>query len=166
MPTLIAFPILGVLLILQSSLVRYVPLIRGTPDLILLALAAWSLQKKVHTAWQWGIIGALMMEIASALPNGVALLGYGLATGLGLALRQRVWQLPFLAMLVVTFTGTLAFHILSILALRVTGNPLPIIETLNLVTLPSLLLNLLLALPMYAVLSDLAGVLHTEELEV
>ena len=166
MPTLVAFPILGVLLILQSSLVSQVPLIQGTPDLILLALAAWSLQKKVHTAWQWSIIGALMMEIASALPNGVALLGYGLTTSLGLALRQRIWRVPVLAMLVVTFVGTVSFHMFSILALRVTGNPLPIAEALNLITLPSLLLNLLLALPMYAVLADLANVLHPEELEV
>jgi rod shape-determining protein MreD len=166
MPILIAIPILGFLVILQSSIFSRVPLILGTPDLVLLSVLAWSLQKRVETAWQWCIIGGLMVGFVSALPLAAALAGYSLATGLALALRKRVWQVPILAMFVVTFLGTAITHSVSLLALRLAGDPIPILESVNLITLPSVLLNLLLAVPIYALMGDLAKWFYPEELEV
>jgi rod shape-determining protein MreD len=166
MATLIAIPILGVLLIFQSAVVSRIALLHGTADLLLLAVVAWTLQKRVDTAWHWSIIAGLLISFVSALPLGVALLGYLLVTGLTLLLRQRVWQVPILAMLVATFLGTLVTQGLALAALRLSGDPLPILQAFNLITLPSILLNLLLAIPAYALLGDLAGWLYPEELEV
>ncbi len=166
MAILIAIPILGLLVIIQSSIVSRVPLIQGIPDLILLTILGWSLQKKVQTAWQWCIIGSLMVGFVSALPIGVVLASYSLSTGLALALRRRVWQIPILAMFVVTFFGTLITHGVSLLALRLAGNPIPILESVNLIILPSVLLNLLFAIPAYALMGDLAKWIYPEELEV
>ena len=101
--TLIAIPILGILVIVQSSIFSRIPLIQGTPDLVLLAILAWALQKKVDTAWQWCIIGSLMVTLVSALPLGAVFVGYGIATAIALALRRRIWQIPLLAMFIVTF---------------------------------------------------------------
>lgn len=166
MATLLAFPILGVLVVLQTSLVSRVPLLQGTPDLLLLAISAWALQKKVHTAWQWTVVGGIMITLASALPAGVSILGYSLATAFALALRRRVWQAPVLAMFLVVFSGTLVYHAIAILALRLVGNPIPVLDSINLITLPSLLLNLLLAVPAFMLMSDLADWLHPSEIEV
>ena len=166
MAILIAVPILGFLVILESSIFSRVPLILGTPDLVLLTILAWSLQKRVETAWQWCIIGGLMVGFVSALPLAAVMAGYALATGLALALRRRVWQVPILAMFVVTFLGTVITHSVSLLALRLAGNPLPILESVNMITLPSILLNLLLAVPIFALMGDLANWLYPEELEV
>ncbi len=166
MATFIALPILGILLILQSAVVSRIPLLHGTADLLLLAIIAWSLQKRVETAWQWSIIGGLLVTIVSALPLGVALVGYPLAATFALILRQRVWQVPILAMFISTFVGTLLMHTITLVALRLTGTPLPLREALNLITLPSVLLNLLLAIPVYALIGDLANWLYPEELEV
>jgi hypothetical protein len=69
-------------------------------------------------------------------------------------------------MLIATFFGTLIVHLVQIVALRVLGTSLPFWESLNLVTLPSVLLNLLLAIPFYAIFSDLARLLYPEPLEV
>jgi rod shape-determining protein MreD len=166
MAILLAFPILGILVVLQSSLVSRVPLLLGTPDLMLLVIAAWALQKRVETAWQWTVIGGILATLSSALPLGVAFAGYGMATGLALLLRRRIWQAPVLAMFLVVFAGTLVFHALSILALRLVGNPIPLLDALNLVTLPSLLLNLLLAAPAFYLIADLASWLYPVEVEV
>jgi rod shape-determining protein MreD len=166
MTTLIAIPILGLLLIFQSAVASNIMLLHGTADLILLAVVAWALQKPVQTAWQWGIIGGLMVSIASALPLGVSLIGYPLAAGLALILRQRVWQVPILAMFIATFAGTLAIHAISFFSLNALGNPYPLAEVLNQITLPSILLNLLLAIPAFALLGELANLLYPEELEV
>ncbi len=164
--TLIAIPILGVLVIVQSSIVSRIPLIQGTPDLVLLAILAWTLQKKADTAWQWCIIGSLMVTLVSALPLGAVFVGYGIATAIALALRRRIWQIPLLAMFIVTFLGTVILHGVSWLALWLVGIPIPAMESLNLITLPGILLNLLLAIPAYGLLHELANWIYPEELEV
>ncbi|MBP1702367.1 MAG: conserved rane protein of unknown function, partial [Chloroflexi bacterium] len=147
MATLIAIPILGVLLILQTAVISQIPLLRGTSDLVMVAIIAWSLQKTVKTAWQWGIIGGLLVGITTALPYALPVFGYLLVVGMVLLLRQRVWQVPILAMFVATFLGTIIIHGLSIVVLRFTGTPLSWLESVNMITLPSLLINLLVALP-------------------
>ena len=166
MSTAIALPLLGLLLILQSSLISRIPLLHGTADLILLALLAWSLQKRVQTTWRWVIIGGLLVNLVSALPLGVPLAGYALAAGLALLLRKRVWQAPILAMFLATFAGTLLTQAVAYLSLRVLGSSIPVLEAFNQVFLPSVLLNLLLAVPMYALIGDLASWLHPEEIQV
>jgi rod shape-determining protein MreD len=166
MALLIAIPILGSLAILQSSILSRLLLLQGTADLVMLSIIAWALQKRVQTAWQWSIIGGLAMNITSALPLGVPVIGYAITTGLALILRRRVWQVPILAMFLVTFFGTLVSHGITLFVLRLTGSTINIIEALNLVTLPSILMNLLFAIPVYALINELAGWLYPEEIEV
>ena len=166
MATLIAIPVLGVLAILQSSVVSRLPLLHGSSDLIMLAIIAWTLQKKTQTAWQWCIIGGLVTNITSAVPFGVPLIGYSIITGIALLLRRRVWQVPVLAMFLVTFLGTLVTQGITLFVLRLVGSPIPVLESFNLIILPSMLLNLLLAIPIYALAVELARWLYPEELEV
>ncbi len=154
------------LAVLQSAVFSRIVLLHGTADLLLLAIIAWALHKRVETAWHWGAIAGLIISIISALPFGAALAGYLLATLIALLLRQRVWQTPILAMFIATFLGTVLTHAISLVSLRLVGSPLPIIEALNLVTLPSLLLNFLLAIPIFALITDLANWIYPEELEI
>jgi rod shape-determining protein MreD len=165
MATFVAIPILTCLMILQGSILSRIPLLRGTPDLLLLALVGWALQKRVQTAWQWCIIASILFTLVSALPLGAALVGYVLATGIALLLRRQVWQVPVLALFVAVLLGTLASQGVSLAALRLVGDPLPLLQSFNLVVLPSALLNLLFAIPAYALLGDLANWLYPEELE-
>jgi rod shape-determining protein MreD len=133
---------------------------------VLIAVIAWALQKRVKTGWHWGIIGGLLVSFVSGLPYGAGLVGYLLAVSLATLLRQRVWQVPLLAMAIATFFGTLLAHLTALIALRVAGSPLPFWESLNLVTLPSVFLNLLVAIPVYAIVSDLAKWVYPEKLEM
>jgi len=164
--TLLAIPILGSLLILQTAVFSQLPLLRGTTDLVMVAIIAWSLQKSVKTAWQWGIIGGLLVSLSTALPFGLPIIGYLLVVGMALLLRQRVWQVPILAMFVATFLGTLITQALAVLVLRFTGTSLAWLESVNMITLLSMLLNLVVAIPAYALLGDLARWLYPEELVV
>lgn len=166
MAILIAIPLLGGLLMLQSTIISRLTVLHGSADLLLLAILAWALQKRVESGLQWGLIGGLLMTIYSGLPLGVALAAYLLAAGLGTLLRHGNWQAPLLAMLVAVFFGTILVHGLSYLALRFLGSPIPLLSALNLITLPSILMNLLVAVPAYALISDLAEWLYPEELEV
>jgi hypothetical protein len=166
MPVLISLPILGFLVMFQSAVVSRIHLLQGTADLILLALAAWALQERVNSAWQWSIIAILLLTLVTALPLPALGLAYLAATGLALIVRRRIWQVPVLAMLITTFGGTIIIQAVSVLAIWIEGTSLPLIQSINLVLLPSLLLNLLLAIPMYMFIGDLANWLHPKEIEV
>jgi cell shape-determining protein MreD len=163
---LVAIPILSGLLIIQSALVSRIPLLLGTPDLILLTIVAWSLQKRVRTAWHWAALGGLMVSVLSALPFGSILLGYLISVGVGLFLRKQISQAPILGMLITIFFGSLICQGIDLLALRAFGTSLPFLVTLNQIMLPSLLLNLVLAIPVFVVIGDFADLLYPVELEM
>jgi rod shape-determining protein MreD len=165
MPVFIAIPIFLILLLIQTTIASRVLLLHGTVDLFLLAILAWALQKKVKTGWHWAFIGSLLFTVTSALPLGTMFLGYGLSTGVAIYLKKRIWQIPLIAMFVVTFIGTLLTHGISFIALRLLGNPLPINLAFSQVTIPSLVLNLLMSVPIFALVSDLARFVYPETIE-
>lgn len=166
MPILISLPILGMLLVLQSAVLSRIPLLQGTPDLMLLALLAWATQKRVDSAWHWAVIGGAMYSYVSAVPLGAPFAGCLAAVALARFMQRRIMQAPVLVMLLATFFGTLAMHMLILIALQFAGAPLPWVEALNLITLPSMLLNLLLAIPMYILAAGLAKRVYPETYEM
>jgi hypothetical protein len=133
----------GILAIIQSTMVSNMPLLNGTADLIL-----------------------LFASLYSALPFGAYIVAYLICVGIALLLKRRIWKMPFLAMLAATFTGTLVVQVISLAARFVTGVTLPVLEVLNLILLPSLLLNLILAIPIFSIMHDISGWMYPEELEV
>lgn len=156
MRNLIAFPLLGLAVILQSSAVSQVNLLSGYADLPLVLLAAWALQERVDSAWHWGVLVCLFSGFISSMPVPVVIAGYLGVVFLARILQRRVWQAPLLAMFSVVFLGTLFLHLLSFIVLRFLGTPLPFGDVIGLITLPSLLLNMLLAIPMYAFMRDVS----------
>lgn len=151
--------------ILQTGIFSQMPLISGTADLILLFFAAWSMQEKIKYQWAWVIIGGLAVSMVSAMPFYVPLLGYLGVFGISKLLQRKVWQAPLLAMFIVTLLGTLFQHGLYVVALQVTGVPISWGESLDRVILPSVLMNLLFALPMYAIINDVVGRIFPLEVE-
>lgn len=163
---LIAVPFLGLLMILQSAIFSRIPLLEGQADLVLLALVGWALQSHVKGVWFWVLIGGGMAALTSAMPFGVFMAGYSLTAGLSLVLKRRVWKTPFLAMIASVFLGTLIVDIISLITVSLQGVSLQLLEVFNLIVLPSLLLNLLLCVPMYILIKDMASWLNPEELKV
>ena len=165
MATLLAFPVLILLVMVQMVVASNLMLLRGTADLVMLVLIAWSLHERVRTAWLWAIIAGLLVSFVSAMPSLAPLIGYLLVTAIARLLQRRMWQSPILAMFVTTVAGTLIFQLLSMISLILSGTPLPIRESLSLVVLPSALLNLLLSLPVYALVSDMVSWVYPAEVE-
>jgi rod shape-determining protein MreD len=153
---LIAFPLLAFVVILQSAVISQMSLLAGYADLMLVILAAWALKADASSAWLWAILGGIMVSFVSGMPWLVTVIGYLIVVLLAQILRQRVWQAPLLAMFSVIFLGTLAMNFLALLVLNLLGTPLPLGDSLGLVVLPSVLLNLLFSILVYAVVRDLA----------
>jgi hypothetical protein len=166
MAAIISLPIFAILVMLQSVLVSRVPLLFGTADVVMLTITAWALHDRVTTAWLWALVGGVMVSLVSGVPSFIPLVGYLFLTGIARLLRKGIWQTPILTMLLVTFLGTLITHGLTLAALQFEGIGMPLQTVINQVTLPSALLNLLLALPVYALVNDLANSLYPSEIQL
>ena len=156
MRNLIAAPVILLAVMMQSAIVSRVYLLSGIADLPLVMLAAWALQDEVKTAWHWAIATGLLVGFVSGIAWFVPVISYVIVVILAQILQRRVWQAPLLAMFVVTFLGTTVLYLLSFAVLRLADIPLPLSDTLGLLTLPGILLNLLLAIPAYAIMRDLS----------
>lgn len=160
MRNLIALPIIVLGVMLQSAVISRVYLLSGIADLPLVMLAAWALQEEVDSAWHWAAATGLLVGFVSGIWWVVPLVGYLTVVALARVFQRRVWQAPLLAMFSITFLGTILVSALSFGVLRFTDVPLPLGDVLGLLTLPSVLLNMLLAIPVYAVMRDLARWLY------
>ncbi|MFU8826436.1 MAG: hypothetical protein ACNA70_02985 [Brevefilum sp.] len=151
---------------MQTTIFSQTRLVSGTADIILLFLAAWSLQEQVKNSWVWTVISGVLVSLVSAMPFFAPLIGYLGVVGISKGLQRRVWRTPLLAMLIVVLVGTFFQQTLYVLILIITGAPISWLESLDRVILPSALLNLIFSLPIYAIAKDLAGRISPQEVEV
>lgn len=166
MPHIVCGLSLLVLYILQTTIFSQSPLLSGTTDLILLFLAAWSLQPQVKNSWIWALISGGLISIVSAMPFYTPLIAYIGIVGISKLLQSKVWRTPIFAMFIVTLVGTIFQHLIYVVSLQITGAPVFWGESIDMVILPSVLLNLIFALPIYAIASDLAGRVYPLEEEL
>lgn len=156
---------LVVFYILQTTVFSQITLIAGTADLILLFLIAWSLQEEVKNTWLWTAIFGGLISVLSAMPFFSPLIGYLGAVGISKLLQRRIWRIPILAMFIVTLLGTIFQQAVYVIALQVNGAPISWAQSFDSVMLPSVLLNLIFALPVFAIANDLVGRIHPLEVE-
>jgi len=129
----------------------------------LIVLGAWALQKDVKSAWHWAAFACVLLGFISTMPWPVVVIGYFAVVYIAQSLQRRVWQAPLLAMFSVTFIGTLLLHMLSFVVLRILGTPLMLGDVIGLITLPSLLLNMLFSIPIFTFMRDLAHWVYPAE---
>ncbi len=86
-----------------------------------------------------------------------------LATGLALIIRERIWRFKFLMQLLVVFIGTVISHGLSFLVLFLQGIDLTLTTVLQVVTLPSIILNFMLSLPIFILTQDVLEQVNPQE---
>lgn len=156
MRNLIAIPVIILAVILQSTVISSIKLLSGFGDLPLVMLSAWALQEEVDTAWHWAISAGILVGFFSGLSWPVPVASYLMVVALAQIFQRRVWQAPLLAMFSVTFLATIVYYAISLLVLRLSGIDLPITDVIGLLALPGILLNLVLAIPVYVVMRDVA----------
>ncbi len=155
MKNLSAIPVLVLAFMLQTAVVSQITLLSGAADLVLVILVSWSLQEQVKSSWHWAALAGLLGAFVSGLPPYTLLLSYFFAVGLARYVLHQTWQTPILALFTVTFFSTLGLHLVTYLVLVFRGNVISFGDALALITLPSVFLNLLIALPIHSFIHDL-----------
>ncbi len=162
MRILVGILLLLVAALLQVTLMMRINLLQGSADLVLLVMVAWMLQPGNRTSWIWGLPAGLMIGYASALPDYIPLIGYLAAAGICQLLQTRIWQVPLLTLLSATLLGTLAVQLTTMIYLWLSAQPLEPMDAFNLVTIPSMLLNLILVLPINALMGEINKILNPD----
>jgi hypothetical protein len=160
---LTAVPVLLLTFMIQIAIVSRMVLLSGNGDIILLVLAAWALQERARGAWVWGAAASLMAGLVSGIPWYIYLAAYISVVLIARLLIHRIWQAPLLAMFTVTLIGTMGLLMMTYIWQTLFEAPLPFSEVFLQIVLPSVLLNLLLAIPVHALVKDLANRLYPAE---
>ena len=163
MPVLLGIPVLILTMVLQTTAFSRLPLLYGTADIVLLVILAWMLNERVKNGWEWVVMAGMMVSFVSALPFFLPFFGYFLAAGLAYWLKTRIWQTPVLAMLFSTFLATILIQSLSLVVLNTIGSETSMPVGYSLVILPSALWNLILAVPVYTLVGEMAAWVYPKE---
>jgi rod shape-determining protein MreD len=151
----IVIPVMLVLSVLQITAVSRIELLNGSADLVLLAVAAWGVRERGKDVFLWAFIGGLLISLISAMPTFSPIIPYMFIAAIARLFQDRLWQAPILSLIIIVFIGTVFQHLFSIFILQVSGVNIGFLESIQKVTLPSLLLNFFFLFPIYVLISDI-----------
>jgi cell shape-determining protein MreD len=165
MSSLIGIPILALALILQTAILSHITLLQASADLVLVVVASWIMNERVKMVWPWPLIAGILVGFVSEIPMWGYVLGYLGMAFIGLALKRRVWRAPLLALFTMVFVGTLILQGVTYVLLRVSGTVIDPLQAFNLVLLPGLLLNLVIAVPVQGLINEVAALFYPVDVE-
>jgi len=166
MSILLSVPILLFLLILQTTIVSEVRLFHGAADLILVWLAAWGVNQQGLLRLPVGFLCRWTCVVCVSAAWYVYPSAYLVTVALAHYVSKQLWQSPLISMFAITLVASIMLYLISMAGLRLNGTIYSWQISLTNVIIPSVLLNLLMAIPVYALCRDLAGwVFRNEEVE-
>ena len=160
MTYLIGIPGIALLAVLQTSLVSHLRLLEGRPDLVLLAIVAWAITGRGHEAMILGFAGGLFLDAFSVVPLGVSSAALVIVAAIASYSEGQFWGINPIMQLAAVLVGSVAYHSAIILTLISIGQPVDLQSTFSRIVLPSLFINLLLALPTVQLGEGLHNLLH------
>ncbi len=160
---IIGIPILAAAGFIQVSFFGKIRLLGGTADLIMLCMIAWSINERTRYSWILVFAGGLMMSYLSAMPMNGYLWMYLLIWGIIHFIKLRVWQMPLILMLFVTILGTLIISGGTLALLFLQNASVNYMDAIRRIIVPSLVMNLLIAIPIYAFLNDVVNTIYINE---
>ena len=146
-----------VISMLQLGIFSNIQVLSGKIDLLMLGVIAWSLQKKTEIIdiFIYSIITIFFIHLISAEPILIIILLYSLMIFIVLWSKNNIQQLPVVSMLI--FTAIFTFIHLAIFGfyLQLSGINVKAVDIFQTVILPSMLINLIAAIPIYLLTNEL-----------
>ena len=176
-------PFLLIVAILQSTAAPRLAVYGARPDLMLVSVIVWtllaafrmrelqytgeppSLWRGINDGVVWGFTGGMFLDLLSGAPVGLSALALMIAAlVVGIFAVGIAGSTPILV-IVATPLGTLAYHLVFLTGLALTGRPAFWSVNLSRVILPSVVLNLALIPVVYLLLSPLNRQTERERLQ-
>lgn len=155
MEQLISIPVVVLLTFLQLSLSGKFMILNGFSDLIFIWLVSWIIQIKLKNSWLWIIMAWSVMSFISAIPWYATAISYLCVLGIASLVKGRLWQSPLLSFLLVLIIGSFLNLFIGFISLKVNGSMIQLSDSFNRIILPSVVMNLVFALPIYLISRDM-----------
>lgn len=149
MGSFLSIPVLVIATILQATLMPQIAVLGGRPDLVFLTVILWSINAPLETGVVWAMVGGVMLDLLSAAPTGTSIVGMILIVFAVNALKDQIYSLNLMLVMGIIGVGTIFQQIIIMIILSLTGFTVLFIESLGYVVLPTMVYNLVFALPVY-----------------
>lgn len=145
----IGIPLLILAATLDATLMAEFRIGGGAPDLVFLLVMSWALLSTVQEALLWAVVGGVLKDTLSVAPLGTSALGMVVVVFVADALFGQVRRTNLVIPPVVAAAGTIVYHLGIMVVLGIVGYGLPLGTGLWYVTLPTMIYNLILILPVF-----------------
>ena len=129
----------------QSVVLSQLDLWGGRPDLVLLVVLVWAVTRGVQEGMVWGFIGGLVIDLLSGGPFGITTLALLIVAWMSGQPWGRGIGSMTMRLLLLAFVAVLAYHLVLLFVLAWTGYTVDWARSILGVTIPSALLNAVLA---------------------
>jgi len=143
MKYLLASLVAGLLAVLQVSMVPYVEVLGVTPDFVLIFAASWAVVRGQEEAAIVVPVAGFLRDLATSDPLGTSVLALAPVALFAAATRLRAIDTQFLPTVLVVASGSLAYGIISMTVLAITGQTVVLQDAALRVLLPACLVNAL-----------------------
>ncbi len=153
---------------LQLGIFSNIQVISGKIDLIMIGVIAWILQKRTEVVdiIIYGSLCVLILFFISAEPILIIFIFYVLMGLLTYWIKNNIQQIPLVSMLVFTAIFTFLHLMIFGFYLQLTGINIETNEVFQTVVLPSILFNLIAAIPMFLLTNELQHLVYPNIEEV
>ena len=152
---------------IQSTILPRLTLFGLRPDLMLLVVVSWSLVRGTREGVGWAFGGGILLDLMSGAPLGTATLALMVVSFLsGSRVVTSVLRSHVLLPLLTIFLATLLYDGLFLFILQLAGRPVPWIETLIRIVLPTAVLNAILTPLFYRAMRELHRASRREEVHL
>jgi rod shape-determining protein MreD len=134
---------------LEASVLPYLRLNSGHPNLMLLVIVAWSIRADWDEGFFWAFVGGILQDLNSIAPLGTSVIPLLLSVFAVKFIITQVEGLTLLAYWGVVIVGMFVGHIVLFITLGLVGYGIDLVPTVRYFMLPSLIYQLVLALPIY-----------------
>lgn len=145
----IGIPILLLAAILNATVMAELRIEGGAPDLVFLMVLSWALLSQDQDVLLWAVAGGVFQDWLSLVPLGTSALGLLIVAFLANTAIGPVRRTNVVAPLVLAAAGTLIYHLVILGVLWVTGRAVALEQGLVYVTVPTLIFNTLIVLPVF-----------------
>ncbi len=163
----LGIPLFAAAVLLQATVLPHLRVFGGQPDLVVLLVLAWSTLDQEQEGLAWAFVGGLLLDLFSGTPIGVSALALlPLAYLIGL-LEAQIYRASLLLPLLLTAAGAMAYHVIYMFLLRfLTDYPLSWSASFWYVTLPSVMFDIVLFVPVLRMLARWHDRLHPRQVKI
>jgi len=124
---------------------------RGQFSLVMLLVLTWSIRSNLLSGFVWALVGGILLDLYSAIPIGTSSAALMIIVYAANGAAQQLYRMRIVTLLAMTLLATLFLQAYTYCVLLLLGLSYDIVMVIRLVFIPTIIYNLVGALPTYAI---------------